>query len=158
MNLFVVFICITVGTMTGLFFSKRSAARARYFAGLVDLTDELRRNLMFRKDKLVVFLSAAKPNEKLLAKHIDGFCRHVNEGGADFLCKGYLKNNELAVVQKFFLGLGAGDATTELEALQSHKDNFASIYAKVKASNDRIGAAYTKLGFLAGLAVGILFI
>ena len=150
--------------MGGLFFSKRSAGRVRYFAGLVELIDELKRNLMFRKDKLVVFLDGITPESKLLVRHIDKFKLYVTgqaEGGGDGKSgfdKGFLKDSELAAVQKFFFGLGAGDSATELEALQSHKDYFSGIYAKHKANNDRLGSAYTKLGFLAGLAAGILLI
>ena len=163
MNLFAVFLCITAGTMTGLFFTKRSAGRARYFAGLVELIDGLKRNLMFRKDKLAVFLDDVKPDDKLLGKHIDKFRLYVMgqvavEDGKNLLDKGFLKEVELAAVQKFFMGLGAGDSATELEALQSHKDYFAGIYAKHKVSFERMGTAYTKLGFLAGLAAGILLL
>jgi len=168
MNLFITFICIALGTMSGLYFSKRSQAKVRYYAGMVGLCDALRRNLMFRRDKLPLFLAEHKPEEKLLEKHLQKFGLFVGgellppkiegEKEKSYLERGYLKQNELEQVQKFLEGLGAGDSATEIEGIDSYRELFAELHAKYKASNDKMGTAYTKLGFLGGLAAGIVLL
>jgi len=168
MNLFLTFICIALGTMSGLYFSKRSRAKVRYYAGMVELCDALRRNLMFRRDKLPLFLSEHEPEEKLLGKHLQKFGlfvrgelspSNVNDNDKkSYLERGYLKQKELEQVQKFLEGLGAGDSATEIEGIDSYRELFSELHTKYKADNDKMGTAYTKLGFLGGLAAGIVLL
>jgi len=154
--------------MSGLYFSKRSQAKVRYYAGMVELCDALRRNLMFRRDKLPLFLTEHEPEEKLLVKHLQKFGLFVSgelpllkadeKKEKSYLERGYLKQKEVEQVQKFLEGLGAGDSATEIEGIDSYRELFAELHGKYKANNDKMGTAYTKLGFLGGLAAGIILI
>ena len=159
MNLFLVFISITIGTTVGVLLNKRSGNKAKYFREVVGLCDSLERNLMFRRDKLQQALTETNVEQKLLNKHIEQFCQFLTSGGDKLVLeKGCLKDSELTNVQKFFLSLGGGDSATEHNILASYKEEFGQLKSKYKESHDRLGGAYTKLGFLAGLALGILLI
>jgi len=154
--------------MGGLYFTKRSQAKVKYYAGMVELCDALRRNLMFRRDKLPLFLEEQEPDEKLLVKHLQKFGQFVkgelpppnvdSKKEQSYLDRGFLKQKELEQVQKFLEGLGSGDSVTEIEGLESYRELFAELLAKYKASNEKMGSAYTKLGFLGGLAMGIVLL
>ena len=147
-----------VGALIGLLFSKRLKQKANYYSSLVDFINHLLAQIKFRKDpiKKVMqdFLDLAEtPLSKNLAEYI---AAPAPENLS--LSRGILKRAELIEIKQFLLSLGTLDSTTQIFELEAYKEKFNSQKEKYAQKQKTFSSMYVKLGFLAGLAVGIIII
>jgi len=144
------------GAMVGLFFSKRLKQRAAYYGALVDFITHLQAQVRFRKDPIksiaagFVALSETPFNKNLL-EYTAGV-----DPKALTLSRGVLKPHELLKVQAFLSSLGTLDSDTQLFELEAHKARFSSLATLASSKKKANSSMYIKLGFMAGLALGVI--
>ncbi|MCL2375503.1 MAG: stage III sporulation protein AB [Firmicutes bacterium] len=149
-------ICAAAGSLVGLFFSKRLRARAGYYEALSNFVSHLLTEVRFRKNPVkAIAAEFTALGETPFSKNLGEYIKSQNPQEI-MLSKGALKKAELPEVQKFFSSLGTLDASTQIFELEAVKDKFAKKSDEVEKRRDRYASMYVKLGFFAGLALGIL--
>ena len=146
------------GAFIGLFFSKRIKKRAAYYEGLIDFIGFVSGEIKFRKNSVKQICS------DFLSQKQTPFSKNLSEFASSdiphnmVLSKGVLKKTELEQVRLFLLSLGTLDSETQTLDLELQKEKFASIYEKKAKSKTQYSSMFVKLGFLAGLALGIIIL
>ena len=126
-KLFLLFSVTVLGTVSGLFFSKKLTRRRRYFEELILLINSLISDFRFKQSSVCDLLSSFTGNE---------IKPTVNE----------------------FSVLGTYDLDTQVFVLDNYKLKAEEFYAAAKDKEERYGKTTVKLGFLLGLAVGIVLL
>jgi len=147
-----------LGAMVGLYFSKRLKQKANYYGALIDFINHTLTQIKFRKDPIKKIMHdfvsfADTPLNKNLQEYIEAAAPENLH-----LSRGILKKAELAEVKQFLLSLGTLDSTTQIFELEAYKEKFASTKTHFGDKRKTYSSMYVKLGFLAGLAVGIIII
>ena len=146
------------GALVGLFFLKRLKTRAQYFAAVNDFISHVSSEIKFRKNPLKQIVSDfLATNQTPFSKNLTEF-NLANSPNELVLSKGVLKKTELEQVRLFLLSLGTLDSETQTLDLELQKEKFASIYEKKAKSKTQYSSMFVKLGFLAGLALGIIIL
>jgi len=149
---------MSLGAVVGLYFSKRLQRRAAYFDALMDLINLFLSEMKFKKTTtkqvLTEFRDRAKtPLNTNLTEYID--CTDFSNLK---LSKGGLTISERAEVNKFLLSLGTSDSHTQIFELENFKEKFSQMQNIAQEKRKKYAPMCIKLGFLAGLAIGIIII
>ena len=156
-SLFMVFMACVAGVMGGLVLSNRTRNRERYFAELLNLMDRLISDISFLQQPVDQILKMFECKSVHLSKNISEYLDFTQ--GCDFSFSGtVLTKREAEIIKDFFDRLGTLDLNSQLNELSAKRSLFAQFHAAAEKRNNSFGKAYIKLGFLAGLAVGILLI
>lgn len=145
------------GLMLGLSLTKRQREREAYYRDFSGLCAHIISNISYRADKITDVVGAIDTQSSALQKNVDEFKAYVR-GGELSLSQGVLTKAELAAVKEFFVRLGRYDGETQLADLRQRQNELMLRYKEIKEKNDKQGNMYVKLGFLAGLLLGILLI
>jgi len=146
------------GAFVGLFFSKRVKRRASYYEALLDFIGHVNSEIKFRKN------SVKKICEDFLASNQTPFNKNLSEFASTpipynmVLSRGVLKKTELEEVRQFLLSLGTLDSETQSLDLELQREKFSAIADKNAKKRTQFSSMYVKLGFLAGLALGIIIL
>ncbi|MCL2062575.1 MAG: stage III sporulation protein AB [Firmicutes bacterium] len=157
-KLLLVCIASAAGAMAGLFFSKRLKARAEYYKALLAFANHVLGEVKFRRNPIKTvmrdFMSLGEtPFSKNLTEYLD-----AQNPNALKLTRGCLKQNEAEEVKKFLAALGGLDADTQVSQLEADKLRFAPLAETAAQHYTKYASTYIKLGFLVGLAAGILIL
>lgn len=156
-KLLIIFLCITAATMVGFSLSKKCKQREKYFEEILLLINTLICDMKFRKDSLKILLSGfcAEKNNKLKVNILE-YIDYIDSKKELNLSKGNLSVSEFENIKTFFTCLGTSDADTQIYELENYKQRFSDYYTLAKEKNTKYGGLYIKLGFLIGLAIGII--
>jgi len=149
---------MALGAMAGLYFSKRLTKRANYFDSLMELLNLFMSEMKFKKTTTKQVLAEFQDRGKTplninINEYID-----CNDFSSLKLSKGILTDSERNEVKKFFLSLGTSDSHTQIFELENFRERFSQMQNQAQEKRKKYGSMSIKLGFLAGLAVGIIFI
>ena len=154
----IIAISMALGAVVGLYFSKRLTRRAAYFDALMDLVNLFLSEMKFRKTTTKQVVAEFRDNSKTPLN--TNLTEYIN--CTDFsnlkLSKGLLTENERIDVKKFLLSLGTSDSHTQIFELENFKDRFLQMQNTAQEKRKKYASLYIKLGFLAGLALGIIII
>lgn len=157
-KMLIVALCILAGTMTGLIFSKKLKNRANYYKSAAAFVDTLITEVSFKKSTIKKIMN------DFLVSNNSAFNNDINEylSCADknslILKKGVLNESECYEMKKFFQSLGQSDAQTQITELENYKKLFGKFYSEAEEKMKKNGGMYIKLGFFAGLALGIILL
>ncbi len=156
-KLLIVFLCAAVGTVAGLAVMKRYKRNFLYLDGVCSVISELKRNMSYRRDDAVSVLKRCEVPSAHLKKNIDEYIAFAAaKDGKLSLSRGFLSSAEYANVCALFETVGGSGGAVQASEL----DGFGTVFTEHKtAAADKLkkyGTAAVKLGFLFGLAVGIL--
>ncbi len=158
-KLFVIALCVAVGTGAGFFMMKAYKRKLAYMTGVCDMIGELKRNISFRKDSAARVLGTFGSPSALLGKNIGEYIAYSgSKNGALDISRGFLSESEHAKVKELFGALGDSDGASQVDKLDAFSDVFGELKAKAAVKNEKYGALSVKLGFLFGLGVGVLFL
>jgi len=146
------------GAMGGLFFSKRLKTKADYYVALIDFINHTLTQIKFRKDPIKKIIQnfvnlGDSPLNKNLLEYIEADTPQLL-----LLSKGILKAGEIEEVKQFLVSLGTLDSVTQICELEAYKEKFSQSVVIANEKKRVFSGMYVKLGFLAGLALGIIII
>lgn len=156
-GLFLMFFATLAGVMGGVFFSNKTRAREIYFEEMLGLTERLISDISFLQCKVEKILESCQFKSLHLNKNIIEYLRFT-AGGEFVFSAGVLSKREVALVKDFFDRLGILDLNTQINELEARREVFRGLHVSAAARNKNYGKAYIKLGFLAGLLIGILLL
>jgi len=146
------------GAMGGLYFSKRVKARAAYYEALVGFINQIISEIKFRKNPIKIIAEEyMKMKVSALNTHLTEYVQSPNPTSLQ-LSRGVLKPNELERVRLFLESLGTLDSETQILELEAHKEKFSLEAKKTLEHQQKFSGMYVKLGFFAGLALGIIIL
>ena len=157
-KLLMVALSMVAGTMGGLILSKRLSRRAEYFDALLNLNNLIISEVKFRKSTTKAILSefvktSNSPLNSTLNEYI--LCGDISKLT---ISKGVLTKAEAAEIKKFLLSLGTADSVTQIFELENYKVKFIQMKEAAFEKRKKYGGMYVKLGFLLGIAIGIIII
>ena len=156
-KLFLLFSLTVLGTVSGLFFSKKLTRRRRYFEELILLINSLISDFRFKQSSVCDLLSSFTGNE--IKPTVNEFIRYAKGEDRELkLSKQELSEREYGFVKEMFSVLGTYDLDTQVFVLDNYKLKAEEFYAAAKDKEERYGKTTVKLGFLLGLAVGIVLL
>lgn len=144
-----------VGALIGMYFSNRLARRRCYFEGMIMLVNDFSSDIRFRQTNLSDILSsqsnsAIKNNVSEFASFVDGKTEKL------LITRGDLTRREYEAVKAFFSDLGTYDLSTQIIVLENHKQKFNEFYEAARKKEKEQAGMSVKLGFMLGLAIGIM--
>lgn len=156
-KLCIVCLCMTAGTMVGLYCRKRKRRRPEYFAACTKLTDKLIGDISFRHENLFTILQTfSAENDDALQAHIRAYLAHPY---ADYMPDdAFLQVKERQWIGEFFRSLGNADIYTQLQELARYREQFDALQKEETEKYRQYGALALKLSILIGLAIGILLL
>ena len=114
--------------------------------------------MKFRKNPLkIIVRDFMAAGETPLSNNLSEYAAAADPTAAT-LSHGALKRAESAEVQKFLSSLGSLDSDTQVFELEAYALKFAGAESDASEKNKKFSAMYIKLGFFAGLALGILIL
>lgn len=156
---FIVFLSATAGTFIGLIFSNRMTRRRKFFEELISFTNSLASDLKFKQSMISEIISVQIKNYSGKLKDLlDEYVFYLKNGGDLKLSKFDMSQREYSTVVEFFTSIGTLDLDTQLFVFENHKTKFSEYYKASEKQEKNFGKTAVKLGFLGGLAVGIMFI
>ncbi len=143
--------------MAGMYFSNKLVRRRCYFEGLIMLVNDFACDIRFRQTNLSDILSsqsnpAIKNNLEELAAFVNGKTEKL------FITRGDLTRREYESVKAFFSDLGTYDLNTQIIVLENHKQKFNEFYETARKKEKEQASMAVKLGFMFGLAIGIMVV
>lgn len=158
-KLLIVFVCAAVGTCCGFFIMRNYRRSCEYYKDLCDLVGELRRNISYRRDSAATVLSRFKTDSSLLNRNICEYLTFArSKSEAPDISKGFLPAAAFGDINAFFTTLGKNDGNSQLDELEMYDKKFTMLCEKATVKSSKYGTLAVKLGFLFGLAVGVLFL
>ena len=146
------------GAFVGVFFSNRFKTKASYYVALVDFINHTLAQVKFRKDPIKsIMLSFMALGETPLNKNLQEYI-DADTPLSLTLTRGILKKHELEEVRQFLISLGTLDSSTQIFELEAYKEKFTHILVATKEKKQVFAPLCIKLGFFAGLALGIIII
>ena len=133
LKLTLLFMMTVTGTLIGVGLSKRLTGRRRYFEELISLI-----NTLISDFKFIAYASGDAKELRLPRQE--------------------LTEREYNFVTELFSALGTYDLDTQVFVLDNYKLKAEEFYATAKEQECRYGRTYVKLGFLFGLAAGIILL
>lgn len=131
----------------------------RYYDSLLAFVRTMQSQVSFRRDSLLcVVQKSCESCDGLMRTQLNEFAAYLSGGDAPKLSRGSLKADEYDKVCEFFMGLGGSDGDTQLMELSGYRGEFDAMLTRQKERHGKYGGLYIKLGFLAGLAAGIMII
>lgn len=159
LKLLTVFICAAVGTCCGFLIMKNYKRNCLYFKDLCDLIGELKRNISYRRDSAASILSRFETDSALLERNISEYLAFAHsKSDAPDISRGFLPSDVFGDINAFFTSLGKSDGKSQLDELEMYDKKFTALCDKATVKSNKYGTLSVKLGFLFGLAVGILFL
>lgn len=156
-KLFLLFSLTALGTVTGLFFSKKLTRRRRYFEELILLINNLISDFRFKQSSVCDLLSSFEAAE--VKPTVNEFIRYVRGEDKELkISKLDLSEREYVFVKEMFSVLGTYDLETQVFVLDNYRLKAEEFYAAAKDKEARYGKTIVKLGFLLGLAAGIVLL
>ena len=154
----IVALCIVTGTMTGAVFSKKLGLRSEYFENLLNLINIIMSEVKFRKSSTKKILSEfCETNSSSLTLHLEDYIK-CDDFSKLKLSKSVLSKEETEEVKKLLLSLGTADSKTQIFELENDKLKFTDMFKTADEKKKRLGGLYIKLGFFAGLTLGIIIL
>lgn len=146
------------GTIIGFYFAKRLKDRANYYASLSELINFISSEVSFRRNAIAnIMNSFLSTNHSPLGKNINEYVASLESGNL-VLSQGVLKKTELQEVHLFFSGLGSLDSFTQINELNLQSIKFNDKKVITQNNYKQHYSMYIKLGFFAGLALGIILL
>lgn len=154
----IVALCIVAGTMTGTVFSKKLGKRSEYLESLLNLINVIISEIKFRKSVTKNILSEfCSADSSLLTNHLNEYINCEDYSGFE-LSKSILSKEETEEVKKLLLSLGTADSKTQIFELENYKLKFTDMYKTADEKKKKFGGLYIKLGFFAGLTLGVIIL
>ncbi len=154
----IVALCMVAGTMTGVMFSKKLVKRAEYFEKMLNLVNAIISEVKFRKSATKTILSEfCKSDGSLLSEHLRTYIE-CEDFSSFALSKNFLNEEEKREIERLFLSLGTSDSQTQIFELENYKLKISDMLKAADEKKKKFGGLYIKLGFFAGLALGIIIL
>ena len=160
LKILAVFVFTAIGTVAGYIVMRTYRRNVSYMRAVCELIADLKRNISYRRDGAVNILSGYTSSDKRLNGNIKEYLTYATaKNGELTLSKGFLPQDEYRQVVGLFSSLGASsDDVGQLNELKLYEDAFSAFKTTAELKADKYGTLAVKLGFLFGLAVGILFL
>jgi len=163
---FVIVAVLGAATYAGYSVSRRYAEREKFFFEARLFCDRLSSEIQFSRGTLLYILNGWREGYKsylgvCIEKYTALLGAYAETDAAalkEIWPPRFLKPREYDVIVNLFAVLGRADAGTELKNIASARGALDNFYTDAAAEKKRYGALYTKLGFLAGLAVAVLIL
>lgn len=157
LKLSLLFMLTVTGTLIGVGLSKRLTGRRRYFEELISLINALISDFKFKQSSVSMLLSSFKA--VTVKPVVDEFISYAAGDVKELrLPRQELTEREHNFVTEMFSALGTYDLDTQVFVLDNYKLKAEEFYAAAKEQERRYGKTYVKLGFLFGLAAGIVLL
>lgn len=145
-NILVLFCCITAGLLVGIFLKRRAVRKNLFWRDLSEYADALKLNVVGRQ------LEIKKFNDEFCLNACAVFAEAVNSQNFSVL-----NARQTDTVRRFFNSLDCSGGEALLQHLQFYQKIF---HVEFEASAEEVkkSSLYIKLGLLAGVSAGILFL
>ena len=154
-----VFVFTAIGTAVGYAVMRTYKRNLSYMRAVCELIADLKRNISYKRDGAVNILSGYTSSDDRLNGNIREYLAYAtSKSGELSISKGFLPQDAYKQVVGLFSSLGASDDVGQLNELKLYEDAFSVLKNSAEEKSDKYGALSVKLGFLFGLAVGILFL
>ena len=152
------FLCAAAaGLAAGSAYSRKLAARKRYFSEYRRFLRYVRTDLGLRRTDILTLAGAFETADPLLCKHLAEYAAALPAGGGK-LSRGHLTAEEAETVRSTLFSIGRVDADTQLAELKSAEADAEERLKTAEVRCEKYGAAAIKLGLLAGVGLGILLL
>lgn len=157
-NILILSLACFSGTIVGFYFAKRLKDKANYYASLSELINFISSEVAFRRNAITsIMYSFLSTNKSPLVKNINEYIASFDSGNL-VLSQGALKKTELEEVRLFFAALGSLDSFTQINELNLQSIKFNDKKVITQNNYKQHYSMYIKLGFFAGLALGIILL
>ena len=153
-GVFIIIACVLISK----FFSQKFRKREMFFSDLSEFCIMLNAEITFKGEDILVILdklSVRKPFSEMLIEY-----RHalVSGGKVNFKDFNFLTENEKALIENFFAGLGKYDSGSSYAAVMNMKNTADQTVKTCKDESKKYSSLYTKLGFFLGAAIFIMIL
>lgn len=156
-KLLLLLLSAAVGLLAGSAYNRLLTARKRYFAEYKRFLQYVHTDVDCRRTDIVTLAGAFDTNDPLLKKHLTEYTEGLKSGGRT-LSRGSLTAGETEAVGRTLFAIGRVDAVTQLNELKAAVSDAEQRCAAAAARQEKYGGLAIKLGFMAGLALGILLL
>jgi len=146
-----------LGSLIGYRLYKKDKEKENYFSALKSLANSLICDIKFAKTEIGELIKNFQNNNELFVLHKNQYLDGLNSGKIDF-DKKWLKNEQYYVVSNFFYNLGRYDTETQIYQIEGAKEKINDYLMESAEKNKRFNKMKIKLGFMFGLAAGILIL
>lgn len=156
-KLFLIFLCVAVGTLCGYVVMLSYKKNYSYLDGVCGMIGALKQNLIYKKDSAPRVLGGLPVSSSQLKKNIDEYI-DFTAGKSDkrIVSRGFLSKTAFDEVGELFGAIGGSDEGTQIAQLDGFTAKFENLRADAERKYKKYGAVAVKLGFLLGLGVGVL--
>lgn len=152
---------VAFGSFCGYFLAKKYRQRKSFFAQLHLFNERFISEVSYYRRPLHEFANSYAFQGEF-AFLLTDFLRNMEQNGAplsiDWSQYSFLKKDEQAAVQDYFLMLGRGDSSSQKAYFSSVSTVISKWNADANLAAKKYGDLYIKLGFLCGLFILILII
>ena len=156
-KLFLLFLCVAVGTLCGYIVMMSYKKNLSYLDGVCGMIGALKQNLIYKKDSVPLVLGSLPVSSSQLKKNIEEYI-DFTAGKSDkrIVSRGFLSKLTFNEVSELFFALGGSDEGTQTAQLDGFTVKFDNMRTEAERKYKKYGSVAVKLGFLLGLGVGIL--
>lgn len=165
MKLILLFCLVFLCTLIGLGVSKNYKERKRFFEELLTFVQFLKTDIVFGMTKLQKSINTFSQDVKNsnLKSLLNNYCNILKDDGIInqnrlFENIKILKNDEIDLLLNFFKGLGKSDVMGQVEHFEKMYKRIEIYFNQSKNEKEKYGNLYTKIGFLIGLFLCLIFI
>lgn len=155
-SVFLLFVCAAVGTFGGYLILLSYKRYYSYLDGICAMIGALKQNLSYKKDSVPVVLSGLNIANVQLKKNIQEYICFASGTGSKELSRGFLPQETFDCVNELFDSIGGSDESTQGARLDALLLKFEKLREAAENKYRGFGGMAVKLGFLIGLAIGVL--
>ncbi|MBQ8374636.1 MAG: stage III sporulation protein AB [Clostridia bacterium] len=151
-------------TFCGRLLSKKYRTRKQFFTQMQEFNQRFLTEISYYRRPLEEFCARFSYRGEF-QELLEGFFKLQKQGDVfknaaalDLSSYGFLSEEERAFVGDYFLTIGRGDSASQKAYFSSSAGVLAEYKTKSEEESKKYGDLYTKLGFLAGLAVLIILV
>lgn len=156
-KLFLLFLCVAVGTLCGYIVLLSYKKNYSYLDGVCGMISALKQNLIYKKDSVPLVLGGMPVSSSQLKKNIDEYI-DFTAGKSDkrITSRGFLSKTAFDEVSELFGALGGSDEGTQTVQLDGFAARFECLRSEAERKYKKYGGVAVRLGFLLGLGLGVL--
>ena len=155
-SVFLLFVCAAVGTFCGYLILLSYKRHYLYLDGMCAVISALKQNLSYKKDPVPTVLGGLNIDSAQLKKNIQEYISFASGQSTYEVSRGFLPQDTFDGVKELFDSIGGSDEGTQQARLNAHLSRFEKLREAAEKKYKEIGGVAVKLGFLIGLAVGVL--
>ena len=156
-SVFLLFVCAAVGTFCGYLILLSYKRNYLYLDGVCVVISALKQNLAYKKDSVPTVLGGLNIGSTQLKKNIQEYISFASGQSANMeISRAFLPQDTFESVNELFDSIGGSDESTQGARLDALLLKFEKLREAAENKYKGFGGMAVKLGFLIGLAVGVL--